>query len=297
VILVVRIVEAARVGPLAGRLHFDEADEGIADGRGEIRTRLQVSKSCLANELNSAAQAADLSQILHERFKRSAQLIFWRTAYGRVRQLRFCTRTEIRNGACDRFPRQLLFPRAHAGWSALGRAIIFIGNLPSGMGHGRPAVRRRRKATRIRTTAGGHAARAWFSLAILLSSHPILWHTADIARPPRYMTLARPRPGTRRWAMTGSSKSSDGLDHRRRKLLFRSWHRGIREMDLIMGRFADALIDRLSDAELAEYERLIQVPDPDLYAWISGEIAVPANYDTPLLRRLRDFHFNSGHTT
>jgi antitoxin CptB len=111
------------------------------------------------------------------------------------------------------------------------------------------------------------------------------------------MILARPRPGYRRWAMTGSSKSSDGLDHRRRKLLFRSWHRGIREMDLIMGRFADALIDRLSDAELAEYERLIQVPDPDLYAWISGEIAVPANYDTPLLRRLRDFHFNSGHTT
>ena len=97
--------------------------------------------------------------------------------------------------------------------------------------------------------------------------------------------------------MTGSSKSSDGLDRRRRRLLFRSWRRGVREMDLIMGRFADAWIERLNDGELEEYERLMQVPDPDLYAWISGEIAVPANYDTPLLRRLRDFHFNSGHTT
>ena len=39
--------------------------------------------------------------------------------------------------------------------------------------------------------------------------------------------------------MTGSSRSSDGLDPRRRRLLFRSWHRGTREADLIMGRFAD----------------------------------------------------------
>jgi antitoxin CptB len=65
--------------------------------------------------------------------------------------------------------------------------------------------------------------------------------------------------------MTGTTKSSDGLDARRRRLLFRSWHRGIREMDLIMGRFADAWIERLSEAELAQYERLIEIPDPELY--------------------------------
>ena len=40
--------------------------------------------------------------------------------------------------------------------------------------------------------------------------------------------------------MTGSQKSSEGLDPRRRRLLFRAWHRGSREMDLIMGPFADA---------------------------------------------------------
>jgi antitoxin CptB len=97
--------------------------------------------------------------------------------------------------------------------------------------------------------------------------------------------------------MTGSTKSSEGLDVRRRRLLFRSWHRGIREMDLIMGRFADAHLASLSDGELDAYERLIEVPDPDLYAWISGEAPAPAEYQTALLKRLRDFHFRPGDPT
>jgi antitoxin CptB len=46
--------------------------------------------------------------------------------------------------------------------------------------------------------------------------------------------------------MTGSTRSSDGLDDRRKRLLFRCWHRGTREMDLILGRFADAEIATLS---------------------------------------------------
>src|SRR5438132_461445 len=83
-----------------------------------------------------------------------------------------------------------------------------------------------------------------------------------------------------------SARSSDGLDLRRRKLLFHSWHRGMREMDLIMGRFADAWIERLTEAELGEYERLIEVPDGELLAWISGEGEIPAEHDCAVLRRL-----------
>jgi antitoxin CptB len=97
--------------------------------------------------------------------------------------------------------------------------------------------------------------------------------------------------------VTGSTKSSDGLDARRRRLLFRSWHRGIREMDLIMGRFADAWIERLGEAELDAYERLIEVPDPELYAWIAGQEPAPAEHDSELLARLRAFHFAAGDTT
>jgi len=92
--------------------------------------------------------------------------------------------------------------------------------------------------------------------------------------------------------MTGTARSSDGLDARRRKLLFRAWHRGMREMDLIMGRFADAWIEQLAAAELAEFEHLMEVPDRELLAWITGEADVPPNYDTALFRRLRDFNLS-----
>jgi antitoxin CptB len=94
--------------------------------------------------------------------------------------------------------------------------------------------------------------------------------------------------------MTGTIRSSEGLDIRRRKLLFRSWHRGMREMDLIMGRFADSTVAGLVETELADFERLIDAPDRDILAWVTGEEAVPIDYDTPLFRRLRDFHFSSG---
>ena len=91
-----------------------------------------------------------------------------------------------------------------------------------------------------------------------------------------------------------TERSSDGLDLRRRKLLFRSWHRGMREMDLIMGRFADSTLAALNDAELTEFERLIEVPDRELLAWVTGELNVPEGFDTALFRRLRDFHHNHG---
>jgi antitoxin CptB len=96
--------------------------------------------------------------------------------------------------------------------------------------------------------------------------------------------------------MTGSTLSSEGLDERRRKLLFRSWHRGTREMDLVMGRFADAWLARLSDADLGKFERLIDVPDPLLYAWITGPDVPSPEYDTDLFRRMRAFHLGSGGT-
>jgi antitoxin CptB len=93
--------------------------------------------------------------------------------------------------------------------------------------------------------------------------------------------------------MTGSTRSSDGLDTRRRRLLFRSWHRGIREMDLIMGRFADAHIGELSDAELTEFESLLEIPDPELLAWITGAELAPSGCDSATFRRIRDFHLKA----
>jgi antitoxin CptB len=87
--------------------------------------------------------------------------------------------------------------------------------------------------------------------------------------------------------MSGSMLSSAALDERRRRILYRAWRRGLREMDLVMGRFADAHLPAMSESELAEFERLLDVPDPQALAWIIGEEALPAAFDTPLIARLR----------
>jgi antitoxin CptB len=117
---------------------------------------------------------------------------------------------------------------------------------------------------------------------------------ADIRLPCRYITS----PGSSGLSafghdMTGLTRSSDGLDPRRRRVLYRSWHRGMREMDLIMGRFAETFIETLSEAEIEEFERLIVLPDQELLGWVMGEFAVVEEYDTALFRRLRDFHWRS----
>jgi antitoxin CptB len=65
---------------------------------------------------------------------------------------------------------------------------------------------------------------------------------------------------------------------RERRLRLRSWRRGIREMDLILGGFADARLSGLSEAELAQYDALLSENDQDLYAWVSGREEVPEGH-------------------
>ncbi|BDA84568.1 hypothetical protein Sa4125_21100 [Aureimonas sp. SA4125] len=89
--------------------------------------------------------------------------------------------------------------------------------------------------------------------------------------------------------MSGTRRSSTDLDVRRRKALFRSWHRGMREMDLVFGRFADAQISELSDAEMDDFELLLDTIDRDVFMWLTDEIAVPEAFDTPLYRRIKAF--------
>lgn len=61
-------------------------------------------------------------------------------------------------------------------------------------------------------------------------------------------------------------------------------------MDFVLGGFADAQIATLSEADIAGFERLLEIPDQQLFAWVSGTEAVPAAEDTPMFRRVRDFH-------
>jgi antitoxin CptB len=91
-----------------------------------------------------------------------------------------------------------------------------------------------------------------------------------------------------------TQRSSAGLDERRRKLLFRAWRRGVREMDLIIGRFADAYIEQFDQPGLDDFERLIEAPNAELYAWVIGAEAAPSNFDTAVLAKLRAFHNQGG---
>ena len=58
-------------------------------------------------------------------------------------------------------------------------------------------------------------------------------------------------------------------------------------MDLILGRFADAEIAGLADSELAQLERLIELPDPDLYAALTGDAVLAPEYRSELFQRLK----------
>ena len=82
----------------------------------------------------------------------------------------------------------------------------------------------------------------------------------------------------------------DPLDDRRKRLRFRAWHRGTREMDLVLGRFVDANVSALTDDEIVTLEALMEAPDPELYLWIAGTAEVPSNYDSELFRKIVAFH-------
>ena len=114
----------------------------------------------------------------------------------------------------------------------------------------------------------------------------------DSAQSNRYINLARHVRAFgvhERQKMSASTRSSDGLDDRRKRLLFRCWHRGTKEMDYIFGRFADAHIAGLSEDEVADFERLIELPDPDLYNAFNDKTPLEPDYAEGIFRRIKAF--------
>jgi antitoxin CptB len=76
---------------------------------------------------------------------------------------------------------------------------------------------------------------------------------------------------------------------RRKKLQFRSWHRGTRELDLIFGPFADVAVETLDEVGLDDYERLLELQDNDLMDWVMGVKPLPPEVDSPLCQRILAF--------
>jgi antitoxin CptB len=78
---------------------------------------------------------------------------------------------------------------------------------------------------------------------------------------------------------------------RLKKLKFRAWRRGFREADLILGPFADEHVAGFGPDQLDEFERLLEVPDQDLYAWITDRTPTPAEWDGELMSQIKAFRF------
>jgi len=81
------------------------------------------------------------------------------------------------------------------------------------------------------------------------------------------------------------------MDERRKRVRFRAWRRGFREIDLILGAFADRHLQDLDEAGLAEFERLLDAPDQEVYAWIVGRERPPAAFDGPVLSLIKSFRY------
>lgn len=80
--------------------------------------------------------------------------------------------------------------------------------------------------------------------------------------------------------------------NRRKRIVWRATHRGIREMDFVVGKFVKARVEAADEAELAELERILEIPDQDLMAWMTGAQPVPADQASELLREMLATRFD-----
>lgn len=76
----------------------------------------------------------------------------------------------------------------------------------------------------------------------------------------------------------------------KKRLLYRSAHRGCKETDILLGNFAISELDSMSDLELKTYEKLLEVDDVDIYNWLTEKAQIPAEYDNSVLNKIKVFN-------
>ena len=93
---------------------------------------------------------------------------------------------------------------------------------------------------------------------------------------------------SRRWNQQAAAGSNtlDSNDHLRRRLLYRSKQRGWLEMDIMLGDWAAANLQNLDEPALRQFQEIVDMENPDLYRWLTGQDEVPDEVNNPLLRTL-----------
>ncbi len=74
-----------------------------------------------------------------------------------------------------------------------------------------------------------------------------------------------------------------------KKLLYQSCHRGCKETDLIIGKFAKAYIYEMNDTELQIFNQILQLPDSDIYDWYTRKKIVPIKNRSAIMTRILNF--------
>lgn len=81
----------------------------------------------------------------------------------------------------------------------------------------------------------------------------------------------------------------DPHEARRKKLLWRATHRGIKEMDMLLGGYVRARVSEMSASDLDALETIIAIPDQTLLAWATSQEPVPSGQSSPMLQELLNF--------
>ncbi len=81
-------------------------------------------------------------------------------------------------------------------------------------------------------------------------------------------------------------------ENRRKRIVWRACHRGIKEMDIVVGTFVKNRIALSDEVELLELERILDIPDQDLLAWLTGTQPVPDDQRSPLLQEMLSARFD-----
>ena len=74
-----------------------------------------------------------------------------------------------------------------------------------------------------------------------------------------------------------------------KKLRYRSWHRGCKETDILLGKFCDHYIEDFDDTELLQLQEICEADDWDLYAWLTKNAPIPPEYNNSVMQKIMTF--------
>ena len=89
----------------------------------------------------------------------------------------------------------------------------------------------------------------------------------------------------------GQIDKDESIEIRRKRLKFRSWHRGIKEADILLGSFADRFLSKMTAEQLDKYENLLREADSDIVAWITKDRPSPDHYDHDVMEMLKSIDY------